>query len=70
MKYSFYMGTKFTRRDLAAGLLGAAPLLAQAPPAPAAGDAAIARDKLKSNAELIRKFDLPAATEPSFIFKP
>ncbi len=65
------MGTKFTRRDLAAGLLGAAPLLAQTPAAaPVDGDAAIARDKLKSNAELIRKFDLPVATEPSFIFKP
>ena len=65
------MGTKFTRRDLAAGLLGAAPLLAQAPEAASvAGDAAIARDKLKSNAELIRKFDLLVATEPSFIFKP
>ncbi len=68
------MGTKFTRRDLAAGLLGAAPLLAQAPVTqapPAAGDdASIVRDKLKSNAELIRKFELPTATEPGFIFKP
>ena len=64
------MGMKFTRRDLAAGFLGAAPLLAQAPPPPAGDDATIARDKLKSNAELIRKFDLPVATEPSFIFKP
>lgn len=66
------MGTKFTRRDLAAGLLGAAPLLAQAPlPASVvADDAAIVREKLKSNADLIRKFDLPSATEPSFIFKP
>ena len=70
MKYSFYMGTNFTRRDLAAGLLVAAPLLAQTPPAPVADDAAIARDKLKSNAGLIRRFDLPAGTEPSFIFKP
>lgn len=64
------MGTKFTRRDLGA-LLTAVPLLAQAPPAePAADDASIARDKIKSNAELIRKFDLPSATEPSFVFKP
>ena len=67
------MSTKLTRRDLAAGLLGAAPLLAQAPPtqAPAAGDeASIVRDKLKTNADLIRKFELPTATEPGFIFKP
>jgi len=64
------MGKKFTRRDLAA-ILGAAPLLAQAPLAePAADDASIARDKIKGNTELIRKFDLPSATEPSFIFKP
>ncbi|MEO8128819.1 MAG: hypothetical protein ABI822_17075 [Bryobacteraceae bacterium] len=64
------MGSKFTRRDLAA-LLSATPLLAQAPPAePAADDASIAREKIKANAELIRKFDLPTATEPSFIFKP
>ena len=69
------MGTKLTRRDLAAGLLGAAPLLAQAPAAvptlvAAADDATIVREKLKSNAELIRKFELPTATEPGFIFKP
>ena len=66
------MGTKFTRRDLAAGLLTAAPLLAQAPVAASAAtdDAAIAREMLMSNSELIRKFDLPTATEPGFIFKP
>ena len=61
MKYSFYMGTKFTRRDLAAGLLGAAPLLAQAP---------LPVSVVADDAALIRKFDLPSATEPSFIFKP
>jgi hypothetical protein len=66
------MSTKLTRRELAAGLLSATPLLAQAPPAPvpAADDATVARDQLKNNIELIRKFDLPVATEPSFIFKP
>ena len=65
------MSTRLTRRQLAAGLLGAAPLLAQAPPPPvAADDASIARERIKTNSELIRKFDLPVATEPSFIFKP
>ena len=65
------MSTKITRRHLA-GLLSAAPLLAQAPPTatPAADDATIARDLIKNNIEQIRKFDLPVATEPSFIFKP
>jgi hypothetical protein len=66
------MGTKITRRHLAE-LLTAAPLLAQAPPpqSPAAtDDATIARDLLKTNLDAIRKFDLPMATEPSFIFKP
>ena len=65
------MSTKITRRHLA-GLLTTAPLLAQAPPAapPAADDATVARDTIKNNADLIRKFDLPTATEPSFIFKP
>jgi hypothetical protein len=33
-------------------------------------DATAVRDKLKSNIEQIRKFDLPVATEPSFIFQP
>jgi hypothetical protein len=64
------MSTKFTRRSLA-GLVVAAPLAAQAQaPAAPAGDAEIARDLLKNNLEQIRKFDLPVATEPSFIFKP
>jgi hypothetical protein len=65
------MSTNITRRHLA-GLLSAAPLLAQAPPAPtpAADDATIARNLIKNNIEQIRKFDLPVATEPSFVFKP
>lgn len=65
------MSTKITRRHLA-GVLSAAPLLAQAPPAatPAADDATIARNLIKNNIEQIRKFDLPVATEPSFVFKP
>jgi hypothetical protein len=66
------MSTQLTRRQLAASLLAATPLLAQAPiPQPQTlDDATVVRDKLKSNTEQIRKFDLPAATEPSFIFQP
>jgi hypothetical protein len=68
------MSTTLTRRQLAASLLAATPLLAQTP-APqtqpqALDDATAVRDKLKSNIEQIRKFDLPVATEPSFIFQP
>jgi len=64
------MSTKFTRRRLA-GLLSAAPLLAQAPPQTSApDDTTAARDLIKNNIDVIRKFDLPVATEPGFIFKP
>jgi hypothetical protein len=66
------MSTTLTRRQLAASLLAATPLLAQtpAPQTQALDDATAVRDKLKSNIEQIRKFDLPVATEPSFIFQP
>jgi hypothetical protein len=66
------MSTRLTRRQLAASLLAATPLLAQAPaPQPQSpDDATAARDKMKGNIEQIRKFDLPVATEPSFIFQP
>ena len=63
------MSTKLTRRQLAASLLTATPLLAQATIAQPPDDSTAAQDKLKTNAELIRKFDLPVATEPSFIFQ-
>jgi hypothetical protein len=65
------MTTKFNRRQLA-GLLAVAPLTASAqlPQPPVIDDAAAVRDQIKSNSEKIRKFDLPTATEPSFIFKP
>ena len=66
------MSTRLTRRQLAASLLAATPLLAQTstPQPQAPDDATAVRDKLKNNAEQIRKFELPGATEPSFIFQP
>jgi hypothetical protein len=68
------MSTRLTRRQLAASLLAATPLLAQTltpePQTQTLDDVTVVRDKLKNNAEQIRKFDLPRATEPSFIFQP
>jgi len=63
------MKSRFTRRQLAIGL-AAAPLLAQAP-APAANPNSIetAREQVKRNSEILAKFQIPQATEPSFVFR-
>ncbi len=66
-----YMSTQLSRRQLAASLVAAAPALAQNPaPAPPPDLAAKARDILQRNGERLSQFDVPIATEPSFIFKP
>jgi len=55
-----------TRRELAAAVLAAAPIPAQAP-----SDDLVkaARDHLKANADALSKVDVPMATEPAFQFK-
>lgn len=63
------MKSRFTRRQLAIGL-GAAPLLAQAPPAaPDPNSIETAREQVKRNSETLAKFQIPQATEPSFLFR-
>ena len=65
------MRTKFSRRQLAVSLVAAVPALAQNPaPAPPADPLAKAREALQKNGETLSKFEIPLATQPSFIFKP
>lgn len=60
-----------TRRELAIAIAATTPLLAQqtADRPPEDVDAA-AHEAVKRNRELLRKFQVPIATEPSFIFRP
>ena len=57
-----------TRRHLA-GALTAAPLLAQNA-VKTEDDLAASREQVKRNSDQIRRFNLPQATEPGFIFRP
>ena len=64
------MGPKLTRREIAAVLTGAAPLLLQAQaPAPAEDEAAMAARQVQNNALQLDRVDLPMAIEPAFQFK-
>ena len=70
------MKRRITRRSLSAGLL-AAPALAQLPPQSTPPKPAQAGEDLQANAlrqiqtaaEQLRKFKIPAETEPAFRFK-
>ena len=57
-----------SRRDLAALAL-LAPLPAQDRP-PETDDLGAQREQLKKNSEALKKFAVPMATEPAFVFKP
>ncbi|HYP14088.1 MAG TPA: hypothetical protein VEQ63_09205 [Bryobacteraceae bacterium] len=60
-----------TRRDLAFTLVLPASLLAQeTPPAAPADELGAARQQIQRNAEQLRAFQVPVATEPSIVFKP
>jgi hypothetical protein len=66
------MPAQFTRRQLAAAVVGSAALLGQTPPPlPANPEEEIAaiRTQLRANSELLAKFDLPISTEPAAHFK-
>jgi hypothetical protein len=58
-----------TRRDVGLALVAASSVaVAQQP---SADDLlASARDQVKENSETLRKFKVPTATEPSFVFRP
>jgi hypothetical protein len=58
---------QLTRRKLAVALL--APAAAAQTPAPVVDEVQAARDRIKTNGELIAKVDLPMSTEPAFQFK-
>jgi hypothetical protein len=60
---------RISRRQLAAAVLAPAPMLGQATPA-TADELAAARQRVQSNADRLRKFKIPIATEPSFTFRP
>ena len=57
---------QLTRRKLAIALL--APAATAQTPAPV-DELQAARDRIKTNGELISKVDLPMSTEPAFEFK-
>jgi hypothetical protein len=63
------MKNKVTRRQLAGAVLTPASLLAQATPAPA-DELTAAKQQTQRNADQLRKFKVPMATEPSIVFKP
>jgi hypothetical protein len=58
---------EMSRRQLAAVMLLPAPLLSQAP---AADELPAAKQQIQRTAAQLRNFKVPAATEPSFVFKP
>ena len=64
--------SKMTRRQLGAVIAAAVPAaMAQTATDPnSKDDATVAREILKRNSDAIARFDLPVATEPSFVFKP
>lgn len=65
------MKRKFTRREMAAGLMAAAPVFATAAPDNAGKDPlAAAREQVHDTAKELAKFDLPMSAEPAFVFKP
>ena len=58
---------RLTRRSLAAVV--ALPLAAQNA-TPAEDDLGVSRERVKRNAEQLRKLEIPIAVEPSFVFRP
>jgi hypothetical protein len=59
-----------TRREWAAALGATAATAAHAQTAASDDALADARDDVREALERLRKFNLPAATEPAFVFKP
>ncbi|MEI9973667.1 MAG: hypothetical protein WDO73_17430 [Ignavibacteriota bacterium] len=61
---------KLTRRQLATMVSAAAMAGAQTaqPPAPV-DELQAARERLKTNSDIVAKLDVPAATEPAFRFR-
>lgn len=59
-----------SRREIAAALALAVPAMAQQPPASAEDLDAAAREQFARSGDLLRKFKVPTATEPSFAFRP
>ncbi len=68
------MQKKLTRREMAAGLMTASPVLSAATGSRNSGSArdtlATARQQIRDSAGELEKFELPMSTEPAFIFKP
>lgn len=63
---------KITRRQLAAAAAGSAVVAlaaAQTPAPPARDFDAESRESHRANSDVLKKFDLPMATEPAFAFK-
>ena len=63
------MRNDLTRRQLAGVAIAPVSLLAQATPAPA-DELTEAKQQTQRTADQLRKFKVPAATEPSIVFKP
>jgi hypothetical protein len=60
-----------TRRELAIALTAAAPAMAQQPAARLPEDVdTAAGEQVARTRETLRKFRVPIATEPSFVFRP
>jgi hypothetical protein len=61
-----------SRRELGVAIAASAvtSAMAQQPPAVTQDLAAAAREQVKTNSETLRKFEVPTATEPSFVFRP
>jgi hypothetical protein len=59
-----------SRREMAAALVTAAPLVAQQTAAPTEDADVQAREGIKRTRDQLRKIKIPIATEPSFIFRP
>jgi hypothetical protein len=66
------VSTKVTRRDLAAALLAATPLTAQAQEAAKAApedQLRVRMEELNANSKKLGAMAVPMATEPAFLFK-
>jgi len=64
------MAGDLTRRQLATGLLSAAPLAAQVGSGEAQSLLEDGREELRAAVEEMKKIDLDVNTQPAFVFKP
>ncbi|MCP5111156.1 MAG: hypothetical protein GY953_10000 [bacterium] len=64
------MSRNFTRREMAAALVAAAPAAARAQQPGQTDPLAKARSQLREAIEAMEKVDLEMTAEPAFVFKP